>query len=187
MDPAAWPDRADSVSPPPEATGTATSSGPRRRPIVRVVGAPPPPESVREPAEVALRALPVAGVSRRRMAWILGVVLSVWIIAVFARQVGEASAAASRADRVRTENTAIATQIAALQHERDVVQEHAFIEFQARAFGLGNAQDQRFTLAPNAPALGPNAPGSASVRLGPDPTPQTPLDAWLSLLFGPGR
>ena len=77
--------------------------------------------------------------------------------------------------------------MAALQHERDVVQERSFIEFQARKWGLGNAQDQRFTLAQNAPPLPSNAPGSASVRLAPDPTPQTPLEAWLALLFGPSR
>ena len=158
-----------------------------RRTLVRIVGAPPAPETSRPPTEVALRALPVAGVSRRRMAWILGMVISLWIVAVFARQVGEASAAAARADQVRADNAALAATVTALQHERDVVQERSFVEFQARAFGLGNARDQRFTLAPNAPPLPSNAPGSASVRLTPTPTPQTPLDSWLALLFGPSR
>jgi hypothetical protein len=182
--------RAVTVEPPSaqaEPARDATSRAARPRPIVRVVGAPPEPDAVREPAEVALRALPVAGIGRRRLGWIIGAVISVWIVAVFARQVGEASAAAARADHVRSENAAIATQVAALQHERDVVQERSFVEFQARKWGLGNAQDQRFSLAQNAPPLPSNAPGSASVRLAPDPTPQTPLEAWLSLLFGPSR
>ena len=117
----------------------------------RVVGAPVHPEQARPPSEVALRALPVAGVSRRRIGWIGGVVISVWIVAVFARQVGEASAAAARADHVREDNAALAAQVAALQHERDVVRERSFIEFQARAYGLGNAQDQRFILDMNGP------------------------------------
>lgn len=165
----------------------AASPAEKLRPIIRVVGAPPEPEAVREPADVALRALRIAGVDRRRVGWIIGAVISVWIVAVFARQVGEASAAATRADHVRSQNAAIATQVAALQRERDVVQERSFVEFQARKWGLGNAQDQRFTLAQNAPPLPSHAPGSASVRLAPEPTPQTPLEAWLSLLFGPSR
>jgi hypothetical protein len=159
----------------------------RRRKAVRVVGAPPAPEQVRPPAELALRSLPVAMVNRRRAGWAIGVLVSVWIVAVFARQVGDASAAASRADQVRVGNAALAQQVAALQHEREVVQDRAFIEFQARGYGLGNAQDQRFTLAQNAPPLASNAPGSASVRLAPEPTPVSPLDSWLSLLFGPSR
>lgn len=154
---------------------------------IRVVGAPQPPEAQRDPAEVALRGLPVAGVSRRRVAWLIGLAISVWVVAVFARQVGEASAAADRADRVRADNAVLEAQVAALQRERDVVQQQSFIEFQARAFGLGTTQEKRFTLSANAPSLPPNAPGSASIRLAPRPTPQTPLDAWLSLLFGPQR
>jgi hypothetical protein len=163
------------------------AANPFRRPVVRIVGAPPRPEQVRQPAEVALRALPVAGVSRRRVAWLIGLVVSVWIVAVFARQVGQASAAAARADQIRADNAVLAAQVVALQHERDVIQERSFVEFQARAFGLGNAQDQRFTLAQNAPPLASNAPGSASKRLAPEPTPQTALDSWLALLFGPSR
>jgi hypothetical protein len=156
------------------------------KPAIRHVGAPPPPDATRDPAEVALRALPVkAGVNRRRMAWVIGLAVSIWVVAVFARQVGEASAAADRADRVRADNAALSLQVAALQRERDVVQQPSFIEFQARSYGLGTAQEKRFTLANNAPPLPSNAPGSASVRLAPAPTPGTPLDSWLSLLFGP--
>jgi hypothetical protein len=113
--------------------------------------------------------------------------VSLWVVADFARQVGDASAAADRAAQVRAENAALTARVEALQHERDTVQQQTFIQFQARAYGLGTAQEKRFTLAANAPALPSDAPGSASVRLAPDPTPQTPLDAWLSLLFGPGR
>ena len=206
MDRAEWPDRADSASPPldfadvdvgaapgPDAPAPAeprsAAIAPARagRAPVRVVGAPAYPDTTRQPAELALRRLSVAGVSRRRMGWIAGIVISFWIVAVFARQVGQASAAATRADQVRADNATLSAEVAALQHERDVVQERSFIEFQARAFGLGNALDQPFTLAANAPSLAPNAPGSASVRLTAVPAPQTPLNSWLALLFGPSR
>jgi hypothetical protein len=202
MDRAEWPDRADSAPPQPRSAlprheplrgprwvpdPAPDAAGGPADPPVRVVGLPTPVEPPRERAEAALKSLPIAGVSRRRMGWLAGVVISFWIVAVFARQVGQASAAAARADEVRAENAALAVQVAALQHERDVVQQRSFIEFQARAFGLGSTQDQRFTLAANAPSLRPDAPGSASVRLAPAPTPQTPLDSWLALLFGPSR
>ena len=165
----------------------AVGDGETRRRPVRIVGAPPDVPSTPESAEVALRALPVAGLSRRRFGWLAGIVVSVWIVAVFARQVGEASAAGVRADRVRADNAALAAQVTALQHERDLVQEQSFVELQARSFGLGTSQDQRFVLSQNAPSLAPDAPGSASLRLAPEPTPQSPLDAWLALLFGPSR
>ena len=42
-----------------------------------------------------------------------------------------------------------------------------------------------FSLAPDAPPLPKDAPGSASVRLGADTTRVTPLESWLTLLFGP--
>jgi hypothetical protein len=174
----------DPVGPDPTETEAVTRT--RHLPI-RVVGAPPAEQPARDPADIALRGLPIAGVSRKRMAWLVGVAVSIWIVAVFARQVGDASAAADRAGQVRADNAALEAQVAALQHERDVVQQQSFIQFQARAYGLGTAQEKRFTLAANAPALPANAPGSASLKLAPDPTPQTPLDAWLSLLFGPQR
>jgi hypothetical protein len=160
---------------------------PPHRVPVRIVGTPPAVEAAPQPADSALRALPVAGINRRRAAWIVGVVASVWIVAVFARQVGDASAAAARADQIRNQNAALSAEVAALQHERDTVQERSFVEFQAREFGLGDTHDQRFQLSPDAPSLSPDAPGSASALLGPEPTPQSPLDSWLALLFGPGR
>jgi hypothetical protein len=193
---------ADSGSQPLEEWGSATdrpddpaaggvaghqARTPTRNLPIRVVGTPPPEDAQRDPAEVALRALPVAGVSRRRVAWLIGVAISLWVVAVFARQVGDASAAADRAAQVRADNAALTARVEALQRERDTVQQQSFIQFQARAYGLGTAQEKRFTLAANAPPLPADAPGSASLRLAPEPTPQTPLDAWLSLLFGPQR
>ena len=129
----------------------------------------------------------MAGLSRRRLAWIAGVVVSIWVVAVFARQVGEASAATARADGIRADNDALALQVTSLQHERDIVQQRSYVEFIARGFRLGTTRDQAFTLAPNAPSLAPDAPGSAALRVGAPMASQTPLDSWLSLLFGPGR
>jgi hypothetical protein len=41
-----------------------------------------------------------------------------------------------------------------------------------------------FTLADDAPPLGPDAPGSAAVRLGAVADRRSPLESWLDLLFG---
>ena len=51
---------------------------------------------------------------------------------------------------------------------------------------LGDPHEVPFTLAQGAPPLGPDAPGSAALRVG-APTSISPLERWLTLLFGPGR
>jgi len=113
--------------------------------------------------------------------------VTVWIVAVFARQVGQAAAAADRADGIRAENVALAAQITLLEREREAIGQRSFVEFMARGFGLGGAKDRRFSLAANAPPLPSDAPGSAALRLGrPEPAP-LPFESWMSLLFGPAR
>ena len=42
-----------------------------------------------------------------------------------------------------------------------------------------------FTLAPDAPPLAVDAPGSAAVRLGAESEHVAPLERWLTVLFGP--
>ncbi len=135
--------------------------------------------------DTALRDLPVFGLSRRRMAWIVGVAATIWIVFVFARQVGDASAATARADGIRADNAALAAHVAALAHERDVIKQESYVLFQARAYQLGGPKDQPFTLAPGAPTPRPDAPGSAALRVGARVQQQSPLNSWLSLLFGP--
>ncbi len=134
-----------------------------------------------------LGGLPIAGITRRRVAWMLAAVVSVWIVLVFARQVGDAGAAADRASRLRVENAGLASQVDDLQRELDLVQRQAFIEQEARAYGLGTRGERPFTLGPGAATLDPDAPGSAAVRLGARPDRTAPLDVWLDLLFGPTR
>jgi cell division protein FtsB len=134
-----------------------------------------------------LASLPIAGITRRRAAWVLAAIVSIWIVVVFARQVGDAGAATGRADRLRAENAVLVSQVDALSKELDVVQRQAFIEQQARAYGLGGARERPFTLGPGASPLPADAPGSASVRLGAQTASISPLDAWLDLLFGPSR
>ena len=133
----------------------------------------------------SLRGLSIAGFSRRRVGWLVGAALTMWIVVVFARQVGEGSAKASEANQARVANAELATNVAALQRELDLIQRPAFVEQQAHALGLGGAKDHAFTLDPNAPPLASDAPGSAAVRLGAPTAPPSALDSWLDVLFGP--
>ncbi|HEX6867374.1 MAG TPA: hypothetical protein VF119_01150 [Candidatus Limnocylindrales bacterium] len=137
------------------------------------------------PAEPSLAALPVVGFTRRRMAILLGTLLIGWIVIVFARQVSEAAAATGRAEAMVISNDQRREQVAALERELDKIGDRRFILQQARGYGLGGAHEIPFSLAAGAPSLPPNAPGSASVRLGAQ-TSTGPLERWLTLLFGPG-
>ena len=134
-----------------------------------------------------LSGLPLAGITRRRVAWVLAGVVSIWIVMIFVRQVTDANAATGRADQLRTTNGVLASHVDALQRELNLIQRQTFIEQQARAYGLGGPRERPFELAPGASPLPVDAPGSASVALGADSGHQAPLDVWLELLFGPSR
>jgi hypothetical protein len=135
--------------------------------------------------EPSLAALPIAGFTRRRLAILVGALLVGWIVFVFARQVSEASAATSRAQGMVLANQQRADDVAALERELERIGDRRYVLQQARGYGLGGAHEIPFSLAAGAPSLAPNAPGSASVRLG-APTSTSPLERWLTLLFVPG-
>ena len=136
-------------------------------------------------ASADLAALPIAGITRRRTAAVVAGVLAAWIVIVFARQVSEASAATSRAVDIAADNVALQMQVAGLDRELDLIARQRFVQQQARAYRLGGPKEITFTLAPDAPALDEDAPGSAAVRLGAVTDEVEPLERWLTVLFGP--
>ncbi len=135
---------------------------------------------------VSLADLPVAGLTRRRVALLLGSLVAAWVILLFAHQVGQASEASARADAMRTSNASLQADVAGLQSELALIQRQAYVEQQARAYRLGTPREIPFALADNAPSLPPDAPGSANVRLGAVTEQPSPLEQWIRLLFGPG-
>ncbi len=137
-------------------------------------------------SSISLADLPVAGLTRRRIALLLGALVAAWVIVLFAHQVGQASEASAKAQAMRTSNAGLAANVAALQSELALIQRQAFVEQQARSYRLGTAQEIPFTLADNAPSLSPDAPGSAGVRLGAVTEKPSPIEQWIRLLFGPG-
>jgi cell division protein FtsB len=148
--------------------------------------APGTPATRPAAATASLADLPVAGLTRRRIALLIGAVIAAWVIVLFARQVGEASEATGRADAMRASNAQLATDVAAAQRELDLIQRQAYIDQQAREYRLGSPREIPFILADDAPPLGPDAPGSSAVRLGAVAGHRSPLESWLDLLFGSG-
>jgi hypothetical protein len=137
------------------------------------------------PGEPDLATLPIVGITRRRAAILLGALLAGWIIILFARQVSEASAATGRAEAMVADNAARRSEIAGLERELQRIQQSRFVTQQARGYGLGGPKEIAFTLGASAPTLPPDAPGSAGTRVGARSS-VTPLESWLTLLFGPG-
>jgi cell division protein FtsB len=131
-----------------------------------------------------LSALPVAGVTRRRLAFLLASICAAWIVIVFARQVGETAAAASRLEAIRAQNAALTAELAALEAEYELIQQDAYIVQQGHAHRLGRPGEIAVTRA-RPVQLPANAPGSAALRLGAEEDEQSPLESWLELLFGP--
>lgn len=134
-----------------------------------------------------LSGLPVTGFTRRRMGFLGAGVLAAWVVISFARQVSDASAATARLEGLQSSNAQLAGQVAGLESEYQLIQGDAWVRQQARAYGLGSGREVPFTLGPGAPALRSDAPGSAALRLGARVVTLTPLESWLTLLFGPSR
>jgi hypothetical protein len=130
-------------------------------------------------------ALPMPTLSRRRVVTAAGILLAGWLAITFARQVGEASAATGRAEQLRAGNAALRDEIARLEADLMRVQDRAYILQQGRRVGLGSRGEVAFALGADAPSLPPDAPGSAATRLGARTDDQTPLEGWLTVLFGP--
>jgi cell division protein FtsB len=136
-------------------------------------------------AEPDVASLPMLGIAPRRLVVIGLAIVLAWMLVSFGRQVAEASAASSRADDLRAANAALAVEVDALERELATISDQRYILQAARGYRLGTAQEIPFALAPDAPDLPPNAPGSASLRIGAEGEPRSPLDTWLDVLFGP--
>lgn len=126
-------------------------------------------------------------ITRRRLALVVGGIFVLWLIGVFARQVGEAEAAQNQAQLLRDRNAAMARDIASLAREIELIKQPAFIAEMARGYLLGTPGEIPLKVDPSAPTLPPNAPGSQGIVPDTSQQPQSPLDAWLQALFGSGQ
>jgi hypothetical protein len=134
-----------------------------------------------------LGTLSVAGITRRRMLQLATCLAAAWLAFAFLRQVGDVTAASGRADGLRLANAELARQVGALEDELRLIQRQEYVVQEARAYRLGSPREVPFTIAQPAPSLPPDAPGSAGARVGAEHEARTPLEGWLSLLFGTAR
>jgi type II secretory pathway pseudopilin PulG len=124
------------------------------------------------------------GLSPRRLAVLVAGFLCLYMVGVFARQVGEAASASAEADAMRARNAALRQDLDSLRAELELIQQPGFVGSTARGYGLGSAGELTVTLDPHAPPLPPDAPGSVGIRPEPGTVTQSPLEAWLQALFG---
>jgi cell division protein FtsB len=127
---------------------------------------------------------PVIPITKRRLALLVGGLVALWLVGVFAHQVGEAASAASQADQMRAKNEAVARDVASLAQELKLIQEPAFVSEMARGYLLGSPGEIPFTLGPSAPPLPANAPGSVGIKPAAPVQNASPLESWLQALFG---
>jgi len=168
----------------PPRSSTAREADPKSPEDPEAAG--PQGEAAPPRERIDLSTLSIAGISRRHVAWIAAGLVSAWIVVIFARQAADAADAAKRANQVATDNTALALEVQRLESELALVVRPEYVAQEARAHQLGGAHEIPFTLDSKVPAPVDGAPGSASARLGAQVDRKSPLESWLSLLFGPG-
>jgi outer membrane murein-binding lipoprotein Lpp len=168
--------------PPDSRAGAPTVDATDETPAITSDGSAVDPAS--DSDSVDLSGLSIAGITRRRVGWVTGALVSAWIVVVFARQAGDAASAAARVDHMSDDNRTLAAEVASLEQELQTIEKPAYVALAARQYRVGTEHEVPFTLDPSVPAPGPDAPGSAALRLGASDR-LTPLESWLSLLFGP--
>jgi hypothetical protein len=108
------------------------------------------------------------------------VLIGMWFLAGFARTMTQLDTSSDRRAELTTETTALSNRLDADHRELELIQTDAFQSLQARSYGIGAPGEISFSVphdvAPqHVVPLGSTATQAAA---------QTPLEAWLSLLFG---
>ena len=145
-----------------------------------------PDASASASAPAPAPALPANPITRRRLAIVVGGIVVLWLIGVFAHQVSEAQAAQNQADVLRARNVAMQRDIQSLERELALIRQPAFVAEMARGYLLGTPGEIPFKVDATG-TLPPDAPGSRGIVPEPTTGPKTPLDAWLQALFGSGN
>ena len=117
---------------------------------------------------------------RTQIVAVVLVIVGVWLVIGFGQALGQLNDATQRQVAAAAETQTLQAQLKAGRRELMLVQTDAFQGLQARALGMGKNGELVF-------ALTADAPPPAIVPLGRTAAPaatQTPLEAWLDLLFG---
>ncbi len=128
----------------------------------------------------SLADLPVAGLTRRRIALLIGALVAAWVIVLFARQVGEASEATARADAMRVANVQLEAEVSALEAELELIQKQAYIAQAAREYRLGQGQRDPVRAGGRCPGA-----GRRRARVGAGPARHARCGAHPARVLGP--
>jgi hypothetical protein len=118
---------------------------------------------------------------RAQILAVLMVILAFWLLITFGRALGQLNDATQREATAAAETRTLQAQLEAGRRELMLVQTDAFQALEARALGMGSQGEKIFALAADAPpppGLVPLGQNSASAAQ------ESPLEAWLELLFG---
>lgn len=126
----------------------------------------------------SLRQAPLIG--RRALAVVVALVIVVGLVVVFSGSLTRSTDTASRAEEARAELAARQRELAETEAEREFIETEAFIRWQARVNGWGEADEIFFSLPDDAPEPAPITPIGPLV----DAEPMAPFEAWMELLFG---
>jgi hypothetical protein len=120
--------------------------------------------------------------AERRTAFaVCGVVVTVWLVVIFGRAIADSNALAQRQAQEEAINAQLRAQVAAGHAEIAFIQTAPFLKFEARSYGLGAYGEYAFALDSGAPSPRPMTPLGSDH---PITETTTPLEDWLSLLFG---
>jgi len=118
---------------------------------------------------------------RRALRLVVGLVIVIGLIVVFAGTLTRSTDIETRAERARAEIAALEDRAAAGRAEVAFFGSDHFIRQQARALGFGEKGEVPFALSEGAPSPEPIEPIGPREVGGPA---KAPLEAWVELLFG---
>src|SRR3954447_1863683 len=98
------------------------------------------------------------GGERRTAAAVGGVILTVWRVLSFARAIPDSNALSARQAEEERVNAQLRAQVAQGRAEIDFIKSEPFLQFEARAVGIGAVGERAFALEPNAPSPPPLTP-----------------------------
>jgi hypothetical protein len=122
-----------------------------------------------------------ASAERRTIGVIVGLLVTLWLVAIFGRALADATALNERQAREEAINASLRAQVAAGRQEIAFIQTDPFLHFEARTYGMGTGREHAFALEPGAPPPQPITPLGGTVE---EMNGSTPVEDWLRLLFG---
>ena len=120
-------------------------------------------------------------IGRRAVVGMVGLAVIVGIVVVFSGALTRSTDIEARAEEMRAETARIEAQVLEGERELEYVESKDFFEWEARAIGFGEEDEQPFVLPPDAPPPPPIVPIGPQLD---EAAAMAPFDAWMELLFG---